>query len=235
MELCLLARAAKSFGATHVIAIVPYLGYSRQDKITIHGEINTRNCLLDMMQVAGVDRVLSADLHSQRELENCTMKVINLETTDVFTHLVGDVERSVIIAPDKGAYNRARAMAKRLKVPALMVEKKRLGPGKMKITSFPDSKHVQHCDCYIVDDILDTGGTVCAVARALKKAGARSVTVFVSHGLFSQTAAETIQRSPIERIYVTNSIAYGPEERPKTIALDISHIIADYLAVKENV
>lgn len=227
MEICLIANALKYMGTQRVICIVPFFIYSRQDKISQPGEANAFTCLMDMLEAAGVDEIVTLDVHNEKAARHCKIKLTNLATTKIFANIIDDLSKSIIIAPDQGACERAKSISNLLGIKFCTMEKKRLKPGRVKIEKNSELQCVQDKHCYIIDDILDSGNTIRKVSEVLSKYGANSITALISHGLFGTGALENIKRSKIKRVYITNSIPTN--KYPRTTVLDASSIITDYL------
>lgn len=228
VELFLLTDAIKGLGCDDIIAIIPYFGYSRQDKAA-RGESLSFQCLAKLIRTSGVREIITIDLHNPISTENLGFPVIDLATTELFTKLVKDKKNAMVIAPDAGATNRAKALAEVLGVDFIVANKERLGPGKAKILNIPQIETIRGRDCYLIDDIIDGGNTICSVASKLENFAPKSVTAFISHGLFGNGALQSIKKSCIQRIYVTDSISRAGLTFPTLRVLKLSPIISNYL------
>lgn len=208
MELLTMADALRRSSAARITAVVPYFGYARQDRRVRSARVPiTAKVIADMMASVGICRVLTVDLHADQIQGFFYMPVDNVYSTPI---LLDDISRLnlsdiMVVSPDVGGVVRARAMAKRLNDAELsIIDKRRSGPNKsevMHIIGEPAGKN-----CIIVDDIVDTAGTLCSAAHELKKSGAKSVRAYITHPVLSGPAIHNIKHSGLDEIVVTDTI-----------------------------
>lgn len=213
MELLSMADAMRRASAGRITAVVPYFGYARQDRRVRSARVPiTAKIVADTMASVGISRVLTVDLHADQIQGFFYMPVDNVYSTPI---LFEDIKRqnlsnTMVISPDVGGVVRARAMAKYLNDADLsIIDKRRIGPNKsevMHIIGEPSGRN-----CIIIDDIVDTSGTLCSAAKALKKSGAASVRAYITHPVLSGPAIENINASVLDEIVVTDTIPLSPE------------------------
>lgn len=209
MELLIMTDALRRASARRVTAVVPYFGYARQDRKTSARTPITAKLVANLFEKAGVDRVLTMDLHAGQIQGFFDMPVDNLYAAPVFAldirHHFPDLESLLVVSPDVGGVLRARDLAKRIGAGLAVVDKRRSGPNE--IESMSVIGDVAGKTCLIVDDICDTAGTLCAAAKLLRDEGASAVHAYISHGVLSGPAVERIEASVLESLVVTDSIA----------------------------
>jgi ribose-phosphate pyrophosphokinase len=208
MELLTMADALRRSSAARITAVVPYFGYARQDRRVRSARVPiTAKVVADMMASVGICRVLTVDLHADQIQGFFYMPVDNVYSTPI---LLEDIKKQklsnlMVISPDVGGVVRARAMAKRLNDAELsIIDKRRSGPNKsevMHIIGEPKGRH-----CIIIDDIVDTAGTMCTAAHELKENGAISVRAYITHPVLSGPAIENIMHSSLDEVVVTDTI-----------------------------
>ena len=208
MELLTMADALRRSSAARITAVIPYFGYARQDRRVRSARVPiTAKVVADLMTSVGISRILTVDLHADQIQGFFYMPVDNVYSTGV---LLDDLRRQQLdnlmaVSPDVGGVVRARAMAKRLNDTELsIIDKRRSGPNKsevMHIIGEPAQRN-----CIIIDDIVDTAGTLCTAAEELKKSGAISVRAYITHPVFSGPALENISNSSIDEVVVTDTI-----------------------------
>ena len=239
MELLILADALKRASAKSVTVIMPYYGYSRQDRKTKSRQPITAKLIADMLRVAGINRLICIDLHAAQIQGFFDVPIDNFPATpllaDYFQHNQ-KIEDIVVVSPDHGGVSRARVFARILDAPLAIIDKRRPEPNKAEVMNIIGE--VKGKNAIMVDDIIDTGGTIIAGANALKEAGAKDVFVTATHGVFSGDAVDLLQNSIIKQVVVTNTICLpkGTIERASKIkqlsigpllGLSILHIIKD--------
>jgi len=213
MELLTMADALRRSSAARITAVVPYFGYARQDRRVRSARVPiTAKVIADMMASVGICRVLTVDLHADQIQGFFYMPVDNVYSTPI---MLEDIQKQhlnplMIISPDVGGVVRARAMAKRLNDAELsIIDKRRSGPNKsevMHIIGDPANRH-----CIIIDDIVDTAGTLCTAAHELKKGGALSVRAHITHPVLSGPAINNIMQSALDEVVVTDTIPLSTE------------------------
>ncbi|MBF0161465.1 MAG: ribose-phosphate pyrophosphokinase [Magnetococcales bacterium] len=210
MELLIIVDALRRASAGRITAVVPYYGYARQDRKEAGRTPITAKLVADLMDAGGVARVLTMDLHAGQIQGFFNMPVDNIYATPV---LLGAVRRqgfdnAVVISPDIGGVVRARSYAKRLDVDLAIIDKRR--PAANVAAVHHIIGEVEGKACIIVDDMVDTAGTLTKAAEALMEQGARSVSAVCTHGVLSGPAIERIEASVLERVLVTDTIARSP-------------------------
>ncbi len=208
MELLTMADALRRSSAARITAVVPYFGYARQDRRVRSARVPiTAKVVADMMSSVGICRILTVDLHADQIQGFFYMPVDNVYSTPVMLTdiLKQNMDPLMIVSPDVGGVVRARAMAKRLNDAELsIIDKRRSGPNKSEVRHIigdPANKH-----CIIIDDIVDTAGTMCTAAAELKKSGALSVRAYITHSVLSGPALENIENSSLDELVVTDTI-----------------------------
>lgn len=215
MELLTMADALRRSSAGRITAVVPYFGYARQDRRVRSARVPiTAKVVADMMASVGICRVLTVDLHADQIQGFFYMPVDNVYSTPIMIEDITErhLNSLMVVSPDVGGVVRARALAKRLNDAELsIIDKRRSGPNKsevMHIIGEPKDK-----DCIIVDDIVDTAGTMCSAAYELKNNGAKSVRAYITHPVLSGPAVHNIRNSVLDEIVVTDTIPLSAEAR----------------------
>ena len=214
MELVLMIDALRRASAARITAVVPYFGYARQDRRVRSARVPiSAKVVADMLSNAGVDRVLTVDLHAEQiqGFFNCT--VDNVYGAPV---LLDDIERQnyknlLVVSPDVGGVVRARAVAKQLGCDLAIIDKRRPSANQSEVMNIIGE--VEGRTCVLVDDIVDTAGTLCKAAEALKKNGAVKVAAYSTHAVLSGGAIENINKSQLDELVVTNSILLSDEAK----------------------
>jgi ribose-phosphate pyrophosphokinase len=208
MELLTMADALRRASAGRITAVIPYFGYARQDRRVRSARVPiTAKVVADMMASVGICRILTVDLHADQIQGFFYMPVDNVYSTPV---LLGDIKEQhlnhlMVVSPDVGGVVRARAIAKRLNDAALcIIDKRRSGPNNSEVMHLIGDPSGQHC--IIIDDIVDTAGTLCTAAAELKKSGAISVRAYITHPVLSGPAIDNIERSSLDEVVVTDTI-----------------------------
>lgn len=219
MELLVLIDALKRASAERITCVIPYFGYARQDrKIAPRTPISAR-LVANMIERAGADKIVTLDMHSVSLQGFFDIPVDDLQASVLFTD---DVRRSfsldetVVISPDIGGVVRARLFAEKIGVPLAIVDKRRFSPNESVVQHLIG--HVENKHCIIIDDMVDTGGTICHAAEFLSQRGAASVHVYATHGVLSDNACERITASHIKSVSLTNTIAFKATDKIKTIS-----------------
>ncbi len=230
MELLTMADALRRSSAARITAVIPYFGYARQDRRVRSARVPiTAKVVADMMASVGICRVLTVDLHADQIQGFFYMPVDNVYSTSLMLNDIKNLNlpQQMIISPDVGGVVRARAMAKRLNDTELtIIDKRRSGPNKsevMHIIGEPAGRH-----CIIIDDIVDTAGTLCSAATELKRSGAISVRAYVTHPVLSGSAIQNIQNSVLDEVVVTNTIPLSSQALTcnKIRVIDLSHMLS---------
>ncbi len=230
MELLILCDALRRASAASITAVIPYYGYARQDRKVAPRTPITSKLVADVMVTAGVTRAVCVDLHAGQIQGFFNIPFDHLYALPVFLDdylkLRFD-ENACVISPDAGGVERARAYSKRLGASLAIVDKRRERANVSEVMNIIGD--VEGKDCIIVDDIIDTAGTLCNAARALMDYGAKSVVACASHGVFSGPAIQRIQESALKEVVVTNSIAPSEEARAceKIKVLSIGRLLGE--------
>ncbi len=218
MELLLMVDAAKRASAYKVIAVIPYFGYARQDRKDKPRVSIGAKLVADLLSVAGIDRLITMDLHADQIQGFFNMPVDHLYASTLFVPFIEKMglDNVVIASPDVGGTKRANTYAKMLNTGIVICHKTRARPNEVgNMTVIGD---VENKDVIIVDDMIDTAGTITKAANLMKKEGARSVRAFAAHSVLSGPALERIEKSELEEVYFTDSI------KPKTGCDKIKYI-----------
>ena len=207
MELLITIDAARRGSAKRITAVIPYYGYARQDRKTGPRTPITAKLVANLITSAGADRVLTMDLHAGQIQGFFDIPVDNLFSTPIFArHAKKKIKSKKIIcvAPDVGGTERARALGKLLNVGLAIVDKRRPKPGQSEVMNIIGD--VKGQTCILVDDIIDSGGTIVNAAKALKSRGAKDVYVYITHGVLSGDAIKKIKSSVIKNLVITDTI-----------------------------
>ncbi len=208
MELLIITDALKRASARRITAVVPYFGYARQDRKTAARTPISAKLVANLITQAGVDRVLTMDLHAGQIQGFFDIPTDNLYAAPVFAldikHNMAKHDDLTVVSPDVGGVIRARDLAKRIGADLAIVDKRRGRPGE--VASMTVIGDVRDRTCVMVDDICDTAGTLCKAAELLREQGAREVHAYISHGVLSDPAIERISSSVLQRLVITDSI-----------------------------
>ena len=207
MELLLCIDALKRSSAKNITAVVPYFGYARQDRKVVPRTSISAKLVSNLITKAGADRVVTVDLHAGQIQGFFDIPVDNLFSTPIFARHVRKRIKSkkiICVAPDVGGTERARALGKLLNVGLAIVDKRRPKPGQSQVMNVIGD--VKNQTCVIVDDIIDSGGTIVNAAKALKQRGAKEVYVYITHGVLSGEAVKKIKNSVIKNLVITDTI-----------------------------
>ena len=210
MELLIMADALRRSSAARITAVIPYFGYARQDRRTKARTPISAKLVANMIVEAGIERVLTMDLHAAQIQGFFDIPVDNLYASPVFAldilkHFAGELDDVMVVSPDVGGVARARELAKRIGSPLSIVDKRREKPGEIaEMTVIGD---VTGKKCIIVDDICDTAGTLCKAAEVLLEHGATEVHAYITHGVLSGPAVERVTNSVMKSLVITDSIA----------------------------
>ena len=206
MELMVMADALKRASARHITAVVPYYGYARQDRKTRGREPITAKLVANLMQTSGITRLVTIDLHAGQIQGFFDVPVDHLYGASILAKYINEknLEDVIVVSPDLGGVTRARDLADRIGAPIAIIEKKRPEPGVAKVMNLIGD--VKGKNCIIVDDIVDTAGSLVEGAKALEEFGAKSVMAAVTHAAFTDQASERIANSNIKELIVTNTM-----------------------------
>ncbi len=214
MELLVMVDAIRRSSAFRITAVMPYFGYARQDRRPRAARVPiTAKLVAEMIGHAGADRVLTVDLHADQIQGFFNIPVDNVYASPI---LLGDMWRQkyadpVVVSPDVGGVVRARALAKRLDAELAIIDKRRPRPNEAKVMHIIGE--VEGRSCILVDDLVDTAGTLCQAARALKEHGAARVVAYSTHAVLSGPAVANIEASDLDELVVTDTIPLRPEAK----------------------
>ena len=230
MELFFIIDALKRSGAKSVTAIIPYLGYQRQDHVFREGEAVSVKVIAEILENIGTDKVIAIDLHSMKIEESFNIPIFHLSALSIFARFIKekgwDHDNTGLVSPDMGGIRRIKMLSKMLGgMPFAVIQKNRdLASGKISAEKVEGKigKRV-----IIVDDMISSGGTIITAANLLKKKGAEEIIVFATHPVFSEKAPKILQESELKEVYVTDTI-YVPKEKrfEKLNILSVAALIA---------
>jgi ribose-phosphate pyrophosphokinase len=230
MELLIMIDALKRASANRIIAVMPYYGYARQDRKVAPRSPISAKLIADLIYTAGATRVLSMDLHAGQIQGFFNIPFDHLYATPV---LLNDLKEKhfdndlTVVSPDAGGVERARAFAKRLKADLGIIDKRRTGPNVAEIMNIIGD--VEGKECIMLDDIVDTAGTLTQGAKALMNNGAKSVYAYCTHGVLSGPAIERVEKSELKELIVTDTIPLRDEAKScsKIRQLSISELLSE--------
>jgi ribose-phosphate pyrophosphokinase len=207
MELLIMTDAMRRSSARRITAVIPYFGYARQDRKSAPRTPISAKLVANLITEAGADRVLTLDLHAGQiqgffDIPTDNLYAVPILSRDVKEHY--NLENVMVVSPDVGGVVRARALAKRLDCQLAIVDKRRERAGESEVMNVIGD--VTGKDCLLIDDIVDSGGTLCNAAEALLKNGATSVTAYITHGVLSGGAVARVTSSKLKELVITDSI-----------------------------
>lgn len=228
MELLVMVDAVKRASASHVTAVIPYYAYARQDRKTRGREPISAKLMANLLTTAGVTRVVTMDLHAGQIQGFFDIPVDHLPGVPILADylMAKNLPDMIVVSPDLGGVTRARQLADRLHAPIAIIEKRRPMPGVAEVMNLIGS--VEGKTAVIVDDIVDTAGSLTEGARALEKLGAKEVYACCTHAVLSHPAVERINNSNIKELIVTNTIPL-PQEKlsPKIKVLSVAPLLSE--------
>ncbi len=207
MELLILIDALRRASARRITAVMPYFGYARQDRKPGPRTPISAKLVANLIERAGADRVLTIDLHAGQIQGFFDIPTDNLYAAPVMVADIKenyDTSKVMVVSPDVGGVVRARGLAKRIGAPLAIVDKRRERPGESEVMNIIGD--VEGQSCILVDDIVDSGGTLCNAAEALLERGAKEVSAYITHGVLSGGAVARIAASPLKELVITDSI-----------------------------
>ena len=228
MELLIMIDAMKRASAGRINAIIPYYGYARQDRKTKARDPITAKLVADLLVAAGADRVLTMDLHAAQIQGYFNIPVDHLLGVPILVKYFKDraIEDLVIVSPDHGSVTRARNMAQPLNAPIAIIDKRRPEPNKSEIMNIIGE--IEGMNCVLVDDMIDTAGTITNGATALMEMGAKSVMACATHPILSGPAIERLVSSPIHELVLLNTVPIPEEKRiPSMKILSVAPLFAE--------
>lgn len=236
MEILILIDACKRASAGRINAVIPYYGYARQDRKTRAREPITAKLVANLLEKAGADRVVTMDLHAGQIQGYFDIPVDHLSAIPVLAEYFKDKidENSTVVSPDLGGVTRARNFANKLNLPIAIIEKRRPRPNVSEVMNVIGD--IKGKTCILVDDIIDTAGTICQAAKTLKEMGAKEVYGCASHGVLSGPAIERLLDSELREFVITDSIPLPdlPEIRDKIKVVSVAEMFAKALTIISN-
>lgn len=229
MELLIMIDAFRRASAARINAVIPYYGYARQDRKSRARDPITAKLVSNLIVEAGAERVVAVDLHAHQIQGFYDIPVDHLPgvaTIAEYFRGIGMADNAVILSPDVGGVTRARDLAAKLGAPLAIVDKRRPAPNVSEVMNVIGD--VQGRSVIIIDDIIDTAGTICAASRVMLEKGAREVYACCTHPVFSGPAIQRLADSPIKEIVVTNTIPLGEEKKlPNLTVLSIAPLVGE--------
>ncbi|OUW74112.1 MAG: phosphoribosylpyrophosphate synthetase [Pelagibacteraceae bacterium TMED216] len=230
MELLLVIDALKRSSAKNITAVIPYFGYARQDRKVVPRTSISAKVVANLISNTGASRVVTVDLHAGQIQGFFDMPVDNLFTTPLFARYIKKKLKSknlICVSPDVGGVQRTRGLATKISADLAIIDKRRPAPGKSQVMNIIGD--VKNKTCIIVDDIIDSGGTIVNAVQELKKSGALDVYVFITHGVLSGNAIEKIKKSKIKKLIITDTIDNSKriKNNSKIEVLSISPLMAE--------
>jgi ribose-phosphate pyrophosphokinase len=230
MELLLCIDALRRSSAKNITAVIPYFGYARQDRKVAPRTSISAKVVSNLITNAGANRIVTVDLHAGQIQGFFDIPVDNLFTTPLFARYIKKKFKSknlVCVSPDVGGVQRTRGLATKIKADLAIIDKRRPEPGKSQVMNIIGE--VKGKNCIIVDDIIDSGGTIVNAVEALKKAGAIDVYVFITHAVLSGEAAEKIKKSKIKKLIITDTIdnSFKIKNNSKIEVISIAPLMAE--------
>lgn len=229
MTLLIMIDALRRASVDTINVVIPYYGYARQDRKARSREPITAKLIANLLQVAGADRIIALDLHALQIQGFFDIPVDHLMAAPIianyFKNKIPDMEDVVVVSPDHGGVTRARKLADALNTPIAIIDKRRPKPNVAEVMNIVGN--IEGKTCILIDDIIDTAGTITLGAKALKERGAKEVYASCSHAVLSGQALERIEESPIKELVYANTI-YIPEEKKldKMVPLCVGDLIA---------
>jgi len=207
MELLICIDALRRSSAKNITAVIPYFGYARQDRKVVPRTSISAKLVSNLITNAGANRILTVDLHAGQIQGFFDIPVDNLFATPTFArHIRKNIKNNnlICVSPDAGGVERARDLARRINVNLAIIDKRRPAQGKSIVMNIVGN--VKNKTCVIVDDIIDTGGTIVNAAKSLKNKGAKEIYVYITHAVLSNNAVEKIEKSQVKKLITTDTI-----------------------------
>ena len=235
MELLVCVDAVKRASAKEIAVIVPYYGYARQDRKAAARQPITAKLVADMLMIAGIDRIVTVDLHAQQiqgffDIATDDLTFIPL-IAKYFENKFNKEDNIVVVSPDHGGTVRARRLAERLEAPIAIIDKRRPRANVVEVSNVIGD--VKDKTCIVVDDICDTGGSLVAGVNLLKEYGAKEIYTCVTHGVFSNNALDKIEDTPIKEMIISNTIPLSEEilnKYKKIKVISIAEMLASIIS-----
>ena len=214
MELLICIDALRRSSAKNITAVIPYFGYARQDRKVVPRTAISAKLVSNLITNAGANRILSVDLHAGQIQGFFDIPVDNLFATPIFARHIKKkmkLNNLICVAPDVGGVERTRALSRRINTSIAIIDKRRPAPGKSEVMNIVGS--VKNKNCVIVDDIIDTAGTIVNAVKALKDKGAKDIYVYITHAVLSGQAINKIEKSQIKKLITTDTIDNSKKTR----------------------
>ncbi len=230
MELLIMTDACRRASAHSITAVIPYFGYARQDRKAKPRDPITSKLVANMIVVSGIDRVMTMDLHADQEQGYFDIPVDHLIGMPILVEYFKKkkIKDLVVVSPDHGSVKRARSIAKPFNAPIAIIDKRRPEANKSEIMNVIGD--VKNKNCLIVDDMIDTAGTICNAAQALMDLGAKSVQAAATHAVLSGPAIQRIKESPIEEMVLLNTVPLPRKKKLKKIkVLSVGELFAEMI------
>lgn len=230
IELALIADALRRSGAHMITAVIPYFGYSRKEKQSRAGEPISAKVVADLITARGINKVVCLDLHADAIVGFFNVPVIYLTAQDVLAKSIKKekLNNAIVVSPDTGGVKRARNFATLLNLQLAVMEKHRNVDKRDNMEILSMSGEVSGETAILIDDVISTGGTIIENANALKEKGVKRILVCATHGVFAGEAVEKLEKSPVDKIFVTDSVSQS-KKSPKIKVVTVSDLIADCL------
>ncbi|NDD99239.1 ribose-phosphate pyrophosphokinase [bacterium] len=226
MELLLLADTAKRAGCNSITAVIPYFGYGRQDRPSYEYGPISASLVAKIIETSGIEKVVTVDMHSKQSEGFFKIGVKNLDPTDCFINALQKNSNYIVISPDIGGLPRARILASKLGTELAIISKTHDLQGRCKMSDVIGN--VSGKDCIIIDDIVDTGGTLCEAEKLLIQKGANSVSACITHAIFSENCIDRISKAGLAEFFITDTVHH--QNLPSFIhVIQISELIANAL------
>jgi ribose-phosphate pyrophosphokinase len=229
IEFCLLADAISRQGTSSLIGVVPWLGYSKQDKVFMSGEPLSSKVIAQILQTTKMKKLITFDLHNRAILGFFDIPVVELSAKPLFLDYFRPkvTAQTVVVAPDAGAVKASAAFAQELNVPIVYMDKRRdLKTGKVEVVGI--SGNVKGCAVIMVDDMIVTGSTLMETAKVLKKAGAKRISFAATHHLWVPGVQEKLDKSQVDEVVVTDTVEVQGKS-PKLKVISVAQLVVDEL------
>lgn len=235
MEILVLTDALKRASAKEITAVIPYFGYARQDRKTKPRQPITSRLVADLLTVAGVDRVVTVDLHARQIQGFFDIPVDEMEALPLICRYIKNknIEDLCVVSPDHGGATRARKMSEALDCPIAIIDKRRPKPNVAEVMGIIGD--VAGKNCVLIDDMIDTAGTIVAGAQILKEKGAKDVYIACTHGVLSGPAVDRLKDCVAKEVIITDTIAIPEEKRfDKLVQISVAELLAYTIESIEN-
>lgn len=231
MELLIMVDACKRASCNSVTAVVPYYAYARQDRKTRGREPISAKLVANLMEAAGLDRVVTVDLHAGQIQGFFDIPVDHLAAAPVLAEYFKNdpaFKDAVVVSPDLGGVQRARILADHLHLPIAIIEKRRPAPGQAEVMNIIGN--IEGKTCIMIDDIVDTAGSLCEGAKALERLGAKDVYACCSHAILTDPAVKRINESNLVKLVITDTVPLTPEKQSdKLVVLSLADVLGDVI------